>query len=110
MSDQTSNHRPKRPALVHPGATVDGAPAPAAARGGVFPFIATAYCGYACIGAFGDVGVINQARDGYLDLALNVGKPATYLAGLAVLQAMLRGAPLWSLMVVVMLAPARANS
>lgn len=97
-----------------------------------------------------EIGLINQAHDGYLDLALNVGKPAACLAGVAVLFAMLRalfrahqpgvdrqtraahgafaallfaflihntteatlflrGAPLWSLMIVVMLAPSRAN-
>ncbi len=98
-----------------------------------------------------EVGIINQAHNGYLDLALNVGVPATVIAGLAVFFAMiralarahaqgvdcraraahgafaalllaflihntteatlfLRGAPLWSLMVVVMLAPGRAKS
>lgn len=98
-----------------------------------------------------DVGIINQAHNGYLDLALNVGVPATVMAGLAVFFAMvralarahaqgadrreraahgafaalllaflihntteatlfLRGAPLWSLILVVMLAPARAPS
>ncbi len=98
-----------------------------------------------------EVGIINQAHNGYLDLSLNVGRPATYLATLAIMFALLRalfrahqpgadrqtraahaafagllfaflihntteatlflrGAPLWSLMVVVMLAPSRANS
>ena len=97
-----------------------------------------------------EVGVINQAHNGYLDLALNVGEPAAWLAGLAAAFSMLRalarahaqgidratraahgafaallfaflihntteatlflrGAPLWSLMVVVMLAPSRAQ-
>ncbi len=37
-----------------------------------------------------EVGVINQAHNGYLDLALNIGVPATILAGLTVLAAMLR--------------------
>ena len=37
-----------------------------------------------------EVGVINQAHNGYLDLALNVGVPATVLAGLSIFAAMLR--------------------
>jgi O-antigen ligase len=36
-----------------------------------------------------EVGLINQAHNGYLDLALNIGVPATALAGLTVFAAMM---------------------
>ena len=36
-----------------------------------------------------EVGLINQAHNGYLDLALNIGIPATALAGLTVFAAMI---------------------
>jgi O-antigen ligase len=77
-----------------------------------------------------EVGTINQAHDGYLDLALNIGLPSTALATLAVIGAtfrargvyaalgfafllhnlteaslFLRGAPLWAVMVVALFAP-----